>query len=263
MLWLVLLAGLAIGVSLGALGGGGAVLTVPVLVHLAGQDPHAAATGSLVVVGITSLVALAPHARAGRVRWQVGGLLGVLGLGGAYAGSLLSAHVSPQLLMGAFGALMLLVAGLMVVRSHGSEGPQALREDHPILTVAPFRCDCPRALKVAVVASAVGLLTGFFGVGGGFLIVPALVLVLGLPMPLAVGTSLLVIALNSATSLAMRLGHGVELDWGLLAAVTGLAVLGSLLGARLGARVFTATLQRSFAVLLGILGVAVAVPALL
>ncbi|MFZ5850410.1 MAG: TSUP family transporter, partial [Actinomycetota bacterium] len=111
-------------------------------------------------------------------------------------------------------------------------------------------CHCPRVLKVLVTATAVGLLTGFFGVGGGFVVVPALVLALGFPMPVAVGTSLVVIAVNSATALAARLGHGVGLDWLVLGVLTGAAVLGSLGGSRLAGRVRPEVLTRAFVVVL-------------
>jgi uncharacterized membrane protein YfcA len=113
----------------------------------------------------------------------------------------------------------------------------------------PFVCECPQALKVVVTATAVGLLTGFFGVGGGFAVVPALVLSLGFSMPVAVGTSLLVIAVNSASALSARLGSPLDLDWTLLATFTGAAIAGSLVGGRVASRVRPLTLTRAFTVL--------------
>jgi len=251
---LVLPLGLLIGLSLGALGGGGSILTVPALVYVLGQDPRAATTSSLLIVGVTSLIALAPHARAHRVRFGQGLMFGALGTAGSFAGSALASHVDPEVLLTAFAGLMLLVATLMIRRSVRGRGPSTGPDDpttEPILTFRPISCACPRLAKVVVTATAVGLLTGFFGVGGGFVLVPALVLALSFPMPVAVGTSLLVIAVNSATALAARITTGsTHLDWPLIAGFTAAAVIGSLFGGRIASRVEPAHLTRAFAVLL-------------
>ena len=245
--------GLLIGLSLGALGGGGSILTVPALVYVLGQSPVAATTGSLVIVGITALAGMVAHARAGRVRVGQGLLFGVLGVAGSWYGSHLSASVAPAVLLAAFSVLMLVVAGVMIARQrHGRRGPQLVDEAYdPILAFTPrFVCDCPRAAKVVVAATAVGLLTGFFGVGGGFAVVPALVLALGFSMPAAVGTSLLVITVNSATALASRAGHGISIDWTVIGLFTAAAVVGSLLGGRVASRARPELLSRAFTVLL-------------
>ena len=132
-------------------------------------------------------------------------------------------------------------------RRRGHEDPTS----EPILTLRPLTCACPRLAKVVVTATAVGLLTGFFGVGGGFVLVPALVLALSFPMPVAVGTSLLVIAVNSATALTARISTvGTDLDWPLIAGFTAAAVAGSLVGGRITSRIHPTTLTRTFAVLL-------------
>lgn len=282
MLTFSVVIGMAIGVSLGALGGGGSILTVPALVYLLGQDPHAATTGSLVIVGITALTAMAAHARAGRVRFGPGLAFGVIGVAGSYVGSRWSASVDPAVLLTAFAGLMLVAAAMMTVRRRRGAGPghdvrdagHGSRADHgaltggaggaarpgaggvatleaPIITLTPeFSCACPRALKVVLTATAVGLITGFFGVGGGFVVVPALVLALGFSMPAAVGTSLLVIAVNSAAALLARLGHGVHLDWQVLGVFTVAAVVGSLFGNRVASRVDPARLSAAFTGLL-------------
>jgi len=156
-----------------------------------------------------------------------GVVFGVLGIAGSYVGSLLSVRVEPDVLLAAFSVLMLVVAAMMFARSRGGQDglPDAdggwAKGEVPIITVrGSFTRAWPWALKVVITASAVGLLTGFFGVGGGFAVVPALVLVLGFTMPVAVGTSLLVIAINSASALVSRVGHGVDLDWTLLSVFT-------------------------------------------
>jgi uncharacterized protein len=253
VLVLALPLGLLIGLSLGALGGGGSILTVPALVYLLGQSPVAATTGSLLIVGITSLAGMVAHARAGRVRVGQGLLFGVLGVAGSWYGSHLSAGVAPAVLLGAFSVLMLVVAGIMMVRQrHGRRGAQLVDEAYdPIIAFTPrLVCHCPRAAKVALTATALGLLTGFFGVGGGFAVVPALVLALGFSMPVAVGTSLLVITVNSATALASRAGHGIGVDWTVIGVFTAAAVVGSLLGGRVASRVRPELLSRAFTVLL-------------
>jgi uncharacterized membrane protein YfcA len=245
--------GLLIGLSLGALGGGGSILTVPALVFVLGQRPVAATTGSLVIVGVTSLAGMVAHARAGRVRVGQGLLFGVLGVAGSWYGSRQSAGVAPAVLLAAFSVLMLVVAGIMMARQrHGRRGAQLVDEAYdPIIAFTPrFVCHCPRAAKVVVTATAVGLLTGFFGVGGGFAVVPALVLALGFSMPVAVGTSLLVITVNSATALASRAGHGIGIDWTVTGLFTAAAVVGSLLGGRVACRVRPELLSRAFTVLL-------------
>jgi uncharacterized protein len=241
--------GLLIGLSLGALGGGGSILTVPALVYVLGQSPVAATTGSLIIVGVTSLTGMVAHARTGRVRVAQGLLFGVIGVAGSWYGSHLSASVAPAVLLAAFSVLMLVVAAIMVARQrHGRRGAGLLEEAYdPIIAFTPrFACNCPRAAKVVVTATAVGLLTGFFGVGGGF----AVVLALGFSMPVSVGTSLLVISVNSATALASRAGHGISIDWTVIGVFTTAAVTGSLLGGRVASRVRPEVLSRAFTVLL-------------
>lgn len=246
--------GLAIGVALGALGGGGSILTVPALVYVLGQDPRTATTSSLVIVGLTSLIALGPHARARRVRFAEGAIFGALGTAGSLAGSALSRSVPSTSLLAAFAVLMLLVAAVMLHRARRpvvGAGPPAQPATGRSPTISGVASGRTHLAKVVVAASAVGLLTGFFGVGGGFVLVPALVLTLRFSMPVAVGTSLLVIAINSATALAARIGDdGGGLDWWLIGVFTTAAVAGSLAGGRITSRVDPRHLTMAFAVLL-------------
>lgn len=257
---IAVVAGLLVGISLGAMGGGGAIITVPALAYGLSQSPAEATTGSLVIVGVSSLTAALPHARAGRVRWLHGLVFGVLGIAGTWLGSKLSAGINPSVLMLAFGLLLFLVAALMWRKaSRAGKSTQTGDGDE---TASPWSSPLG-ILRVVLAALGVGLLTGFFGVGGGFAIVPALVIVLGFSMPVAVGTSLLVIALNSASALVARLSGGVELDWAIIGLFTAVAVLGSLPGARVTSMVSAATLQKSFAVLLVVVGVYTAVRSVL
>ncbi len=261
---LAVAAGALIGLSLGALGGGGSILAVPVLVYALGQSPAQATTGSLVVVGVTSLIGALTAYRAGTVLPARGIAFGLVAVGGAVLGAHFSSLVSGAVLLAAFAALMLVIGGLMAARQVRARRTTAAdagrhlgrpRLDDPIISFSPtFACQCPRALKVLVTATAVGLLTGFLGVGGGFLVVPALLLALGLPMRFAAGTSLVVITLTSAAALAVRAGAGSAPDWGVVMVLTVVSALGGILGARLAQRVDTARLTNGLTVL--VLGVA-------
>lgn len=272
-LLLAVAAGVLVGLSLGALGGGGSILAVPVLVYLLDQTPTQATTASLVIVAVTSLIGAVAAHREGNVLLGRGIVFGAVAVGGAAAGARAATHVPDDVLLAAFAALMLLVGGLMAWRRlhhRRRRGPQhAARPtlDDPILTFSPtFACACPRALKVLLTATAVGLLTGFLGVGGGFLVVPALLHALALPMGYAAGTSLVVITITSTAALAVRAGAGTAPDWTPVLVLTAASALAAVAGARLADRLDTDRLQGAFTVL--VLGVAVytaarAVPALL
>lgn len=244
LVWAVV-AGLAVGLVLGALGGGGAILTIPVLTYVLGMGVTEATTASLVVVGLSSLVAVVAHARAGRVDWARGLVFAAVGAVGAVAGSFLSRGLDPQWLMVSFGVLLVVVA-LLMLRRGGTP--------HPDAAPADLR-DPRRAALTGSTGLGVGVLTGFFGVGGGFAIVPALTLVLGLAMPTAAATSLLVIALNSAAALVTKLSLGVQLDWTLVAALTAATMVGSLAGTRIAGRADPRALKRAFAFLLVCVGI--------
>jgi hypothetical protein len=233
----VLILGLAlatlIGLSLGLLGGGGSVLTVPVLVYVLGVAAKPAIAMSLPVVGVTSLVAAVLHARLGNVRVTTALPFGALAMAGAFAGARLSAFLSGAAQLALLGAVMLAAAVAMLRRDRSAA---ALRVS-------------PRLALLVPAALGVGVLTGLVGIGGGFLVVPALVLLADVPMKQAVGTSLLVIAMNSASAFAGYLGT-VDVDWGFLAGFTAAAVAGALVGTALAARVPQAALKRAFAVFL-------------
>ncbi|MEO3781987.1 TSUP family transporter [Actinocorallia sp. B10E7] len=228
---LTLAAAVIIGVTLGLLGGGGSILTTPVLIYLAGVDPKSAIAMSLFVVGATSVAGVIPHARAGRVRWRTGLLFGLAGMVGAYAGGRLAEFIPANALLVAFGIMMAVTAAAML---RGKKAPEsgAHAGDRPIA-------------KIFMEGGAVGLVTGLVGAGGGFLVVPALALMGGLPMPVAVGTSLLVIAMKSFAGLAGYL-QSVHIDWSLTLAVTALAIVGSLLGSRLSGMVDPDRLRKGF-----------------
>ena len=269
MLFVAIAAGVFIGLSLGALGGGGSILAVPVLVYGLGQTALQATTGSLAVVAVTSAIGAVTAARTGHVLPGRGAVFGLVALGGAVAGARLAAHVPEAVLLAAFSLLMLGVAAVMIVRQLRGRGDDAGRRElpAPILRLRPtIACRCRQAAEVLVTATAVGLLTGFLGVGGGFLVVPALVLALDLPMDLAVGTSLVVIAITSTAALGVRVGAGGAPDWGIVALLTAASSVAAVAGARLAGHVDPRRLTTAFTglVVLVALGTAgQALPALL
>ncbi|MGX2041687.1 sulfite exporter TauE/SafE family protein [Methylocaldum sp. MU1018] len=236
---LVVILSLLIGLLLGLLGGGGSILTIPVLVYLLDIEPKTAIATSLVVVGVTSLAAALNHARKGRVCWRTGLVFGAAGMLGAYGGGRLAAYVPGGVLLLLFAVVMFATALAMLRgRRRNNAEPGALK---------PF---CPTNLPLLVImfdGFMVGLVTGLVGAGGGFLVVPALNLLGGLPMHAAIGTSLLVIAMNSFAGLAGYISH-VGIDLELVSIITGVAVVGSLLGGFLSRYVSGRALRRMFGV---------------
>ncbi len=212
---LTLLLGVAIGVALGMLGGGGSILTVPILVYILRQDPHTAVATSLVIVGANAVIGAWMHFRAGHVNWRAALPFGAMGLVAAFGGARLARLVSGPLLLTLFALLMLVVAIIM------------LRQKRQDASETNKRCPVVW-WQVVLAGAAIGFLTGFLGVGGGFLVVPALVLLLRMDMRDAVGSSLVVIAMNSAAGLLGHLGDGqlpwATIAWFLVGGLTGLVV---------------------------------------
>ncbi len=240
-----------IGLALGTLGGGGSVLTVPVLVYLLGYDPKVAVPTSLGVVGAASLMGAMRHWRAGRVDIRIATAFGALTMAAAFAGARLALHLAGGVQL-VLLAIVTLVAAVLMLRPQPSlaSSPTAARAhpegEGPIGLLQHLR-------RLAPVGLAVGLLTGIIGVGGGFLIVPALVLWGGVSMPTAVGTSLIVISLNCATGLLGYVGH-VAVPWGDTALFTAVAVIGSVVGAAVVGGVPPHRLRQIFAVFLLFVG---------
>lgn len=237
---LVIALAVLVGVSLGMLGGGGSIMAVPLLVYVAGMDAKAAIATSLLVVGVTSATGAISHARAGRVQWRTGILFGLAGMAGAYAGGRIGTLVDGTWLLIAFAAMMAVTAGAMLRRPAPREPASHAQ-----------RMAIGKILAEGVV---VGLVTGLVGAGGGFLVVPALVLLGGVPMHVAVGTSLVVIAMKSMAGLAGYLS-GVQVDWPLALGVTAAAVAGSLAGGRLVGHIPQDRLRRAFGWLVAVMAV--------
>jgi uncharacterized membrane protein YfcA len=241
--------GLVIGLSVGLLGSGGSILAIPALVHAAGQSPQEATTTSLILVGMASASGLPVHWRAGRVRWRIGLWFGVFGIAGSFAGTALGRRLDPNVLMLVFSGLILVAAWRMLTAcpSCTRTGEAVALEGAGDAAPAgpPMRAGT-RRLAVVAAGVGIGFLTGLFGVGGGFVIVPTLTLLLGFAMPEAIGTSILVVVLNAAAALLARMGS-VPIDWTVTIAFTATAVVGTLAGASLASRIDAERSLRVFA----------------
>jgi uncharacterized membrane protein YfcA len=235
---------IVIGVSLGMLGGGGSILAVPLLVYVTRLPAKEAIATSLLVVGATSAVAVVPHLRAGRVRWRTGLIFGLAGMAGAYTGGRVAEYIPAGVLLTAFALMMLATAVAMIRGRRTTEG-------------TPMPHELP-ILRVVVDGVAVGLVAGLIGAGGGFLVVPALALLGGLPMPVAVGSSLVVIAMNSFAGFAGYLSS-VSINWGVAAVVAAAAMTGSLIGAQLAGRIAADALRKAFGWFVVVMGMFVLV----
>lgn len=243
LLGLVLAA--VVGLSLGLLGGGGSILTVPIFVYVLGYDAKEAIAMSLAVVGVTSLFGAVGHWRAGNVNLRVAFIFGAVAMVGTFLGARLALYVSGAVQLALF-ALVMLVASFFMARGRR---PTASEEGNPkrlLIAQMPIGLTIPAGL-------AVGMLTGFVGVGGGFLVVPVLVLIGKLPMKHAIGTSLLVIAMNAASGFVGYLDQ-VAIDWGTLVLFTIVAIAGILAGTYLVHFVSQHALRQSFAVFLIVMG---------
>lgn len=235
---------LLVGVSIGLMGGGGSILTVPLLVYGLGLDAKAAVATSLLVVGISSALALVPYLRRGFVDMRVALMFGPVSMVGAFAGGALARHLSSSLLLGLFAAMMLATSAAMLLRGT------------PVAALRPPASAELRALVLALEGAGVGVLTGLVGAGGGFMVVPALVLLAGLDMRRAVGTSLAIISLKSFAGLLGHLSH-TPVDWGLGLTLAAAAAGGALAGGLLSSKIPGASLRRGFAAFVAGMGVLV------
>jgi uncharacterized protein len=224
------------GLTLGLLGGGGSILTVPILVYILKVPDKTAIAMSLLVVGTTSLVAMTSHARQGNVVWRTGLIFGAFGMIGAFLGGKIAHFIPGGVLLTLFALLMLVTGGAML-RPRKTAMVETPADDHKQLPV----------MKIALEGVVVGAVTGLVGAGGGFLVVPALALMGGLSMKRAIGTSLLVIAMKSFAGFA-SFASFVQLDWTLFGVFTGASVLGTIGGTLLAKKIDASKLRTGFAV---------------
>ncbi len=233
------LLGAVIGLLLGLLGGGGSILAVPALVYGVGLPLHEAVPTSLVVVGLSSLTAVLT--RWLQVQWRIAAVIGIVGAAAAFGGAAVNRLLEPRWVLIGFAVLMA-AAGVRMLSGDGAENDVSCSTGGSRIN---WRRCLPRSIAVGV---AVGFLTGLFGVGGGFLLIPALVLGLGLPMTTAVPTSLVVVAVNAAAGFAAHAGDA-QLDWMVVGVFTGAAIVGSLVAGKLAHLVPADRLRRWFAFL--------------
>lgn len=234
---------LVIGTVLGMLGGGGAILTVPAFVYIIGFAAKPAIAMTLPIIGITSFVSAMIHLRRGNLLLRVAGLFGIVTMIGAFAGAKLSIFVP--------GRMQLIILSCVMIASSLSMFRSAMRPK----TASPE--GTPAVIKpgrLAMVGLGVGLLTGLVGIGGGFLIVPALVVLAGIPMRQAVGTSLFVISLTTAAGYA-GYAQSAPIPWMFVLFFAGVAVAGSVFGAWLSSRLSTGALKIGFAALIIVIGI--------
>jgi uncharacterized protein len=230
--------GLAIGAVVGTVGGGGAILALPVLVYVLDEGVSPASTASLIIVALAASAGAWAQAREGSLCWKVALAFSVPAALGAYLGTLANAEVDPRTLVLAFVPVMLLAAALTYDRGDEGEADETGQDN----------CPPPISLQAVTSGVGVGALTGFFGVGGGFLIVPALTVLLGLTLRRAIATSLAIITLTGIAALASHLAAGSSPDWGLTAVLAGSAAAGALGGSSLGRRLDAKALAHAFAV---------------
>lgn len=242
MLW-AWIGALLVGLTLGLLGSGGSILTVPVLVYLVDEPEKLAIAESLGIVALISLVGAIPFGFKRQIDWRSVVFFGGPGMAGAYLGAYLSVFMSGAVQLVLFAGVMLIAAVMMLRQQTGALGSRTDR--HPIW-------------KIAVEGFVVGVLTGIVGVGGGFLIVPALVLLGGLPMHLAIGTSLTIIAVKSLAGFYKYLdvleAAGLVVHWRLILIFSAIGIAGSVIGGKMGEYVSQQRLKRGFAVFLVVMG---------
>lgn len=236
---------LLIGLTLGLLGSGGSILTVPVLTYVVGQETKVAIAGSLIIVGIISLFSAIPYARQKQVKWRTVVLFGVPGMMGAAAGAWAAHYVSDALQMLVFAVLLLSASYLMF---------------RPVKLDDANSEHAERAMsKIALDGFVVGAITGLVGVGGGFLIIPALVLLGGLSMRLAVGTSLVIIAIKSLAGFVSYLqvldALDLSLDWSIIGIFSVIGIVGGWLGHKISSKINQELLKKGFAVFLVLMGI--------
>lgn len=231
-----------IGGAIGLLGGGGSILTTPLLVYVLDFTPKEAITASLFVVGVTALFGLISHARAGRVQWRTGLIFGGAGMTGAFIGGQIGSQLPGALLLGAFSVMMAVTAVAML------RGRKTIEGTHHT---------GPPLFRIILDGLVVGLVTGLVGAGGGFLVVPALALLGGLPMPIAVATSLLVVAMKSFAGFAgyaLQFGNGsfvslnpeTQINWSVTLIVTAGAIVGALVGSQMVGKIHPDKLRKGF-----------------
>lgn len=259
MIW-AWLGAAAVGLSLGLLGSGGAILTVPILVYLVGHDEKSAIAESLAIVGAIAVAGVIRAAMQKRVDFRSAALLAFPGIAGTYLGASAARHIPGSVQLVLLSAMMLTASALMFQGGRASDAPIAAAPSFGVGSSGGDSDPRRSLLLIAAQGIGLGLATGLIGVGGGFLIVPVLVLLRKLPMPTAIGTSLAIIAVNSGTGFLKYVavmaehagagGHVARVDWSIISTFSAVGIAGSLVGSFLAGRIHQETLKRVFALFL-------------
>ncbi|MFN3397404.1 MAG: sulfite exporter TauE/SafE family protein [Sulfurimicrobium sp.] len=251
MIFLAIISGAVTGIVLGLLGSGGSIIAVPALLYLLHVEPKQAIAMSLGIVAITATIAAFDNWRRGNVDVRVAAVFGLFGVVGTFGGTRLGVHIPVALQLGLF-ALVMLAAAWRMLRTKKQlqlQPAQLAGAGGPAVDIVESENLKTHLGQIALLGIGVGALTGLVGVGGGFLIVPALVLLSGVPMKTSIGTSLAIVAANSSTGFAGYFGV-VPVEWGLMVSFATVTVVGSFVGTRLAHRFSQETLKRSFGVFL-------------
>lgn len=236
---------LLIGLTLGLLGSGGSAITVPVLIYLVGHDTKQSIAESMAIVGLISLAAVIPYARARQIDWHSVWSFGLPGMLGTFVGAWLGGVATEAIQLVVFGGVLVLAAYIMLRKGAPEQDAEEPLSRSPLW-------------KIATEGAVVGVITGFVGVGGGFLIVPALVVLGGLPMRLAIGTSLVIISIKAAVGFAKYeqylLAHDMTVDLGTVVLFVLLGIFGSFAGKSLNSKLSPQALRKAFALFLVVLG---------
>lgn len=257
MTTMILIVGaLLIGLTLGLLGSGGSVLTVPVLVYLVGHNAKISIAESMAIVGLIGIASAIPYARSKQIDWKSVIYFGIPGMIGTFVGAWLGGFSSDAIQLAVFGVVLILAAAFMIRKAFFSKDQS--NEEDSVAADADRHITIFETLKITLEGLAVGVLTGFVGVGGGFLIVPALIVFGKLPMRLAIGTSLVITVLKSFIGFAKYqhylVEHSMSVDWGTIAIFSLIGIVGGLIGQQLNSRINQRVLQQSFAIFLVLVG---------
>lgn len=249
----IIIGAIIVGLILGLLGSGGSAIMVPILVYLVGHDAKISIAESMAIVGAISLTGAVPFARRKQVDWQSVFLFGLPAMLGTFVGAWLGGLATDAVQLTVFGAVLLLAAGLMVRKAFGKKANSDVEEDflRPALNFS-------RGGLIVFEGTIVGVLTGFVGVGGGFLIVPALLILGKLPMRTAIGTSLVIVVLKSVVGFLkyqnFLVEHGLSVDWPTIGIFVAIGVIGCFFGQTLNSKLNQRVLKKVFAVFLILLG---------
>ena len=249
----IIIGAVIVGLILGLLGSGGSAVMVPILVYLVGHDAKVSIAESMAIVGAISATGAVPFARSKQVNWYSVLLFGLPAMLGAFIGAWLGGLATDAVQLIVFGGVLLLAAGFMIAKAFGNKA-----STEPEVADVPPALTLSHMLLIALEGAAVGVLTGFVGVGGGFLIVPALLIFGKLPMRTAIGTSLVIITMNSSVGFFKYQHylseHDLSVNWSTIGVFVAVGVIGCFIGQRINSKLNQRALKKAFAIFLVLIG---------